>query len=583
MQEYANVWPQNGLFAFSGVDGETCHAEPFVASGLRESIGWRFWVKPKVVLQAKVGETDIVARRSEEGFCFTDCWQFDVAAGEACGVVRGAFLDRCAIAISLDMPGFDPEHGAELVPDQPGKEIDNALLYECEGCWLAVYSSPPTAERRYGIAISYNTAEEAVDGARQASEADLDQAILARLAFYQEAPIPEALADNLRRAYYKALSVHKVNIESAQLDVPCRWTTPDRMPHRHMWLWDTAFHSIGLQHVRRDLGEDALYALFAKQRDDGKLLLASQPGQPPREESNTQPPIVAWAVYRQFSNTNRTEFIEKLYPQLVRYLEWFEANRKDERGLYGWEIRATDDPIRSARGGESGMDNSPRFDKVESMTAIDLAGYMAAEYLALAKLAEALGKADDETQWRERQQAIAQKVNELLWDDEDRLYYDLDEDGEFIRIKTSAAFMALHGKIADRDRAEALRAHMMNPREFWTGLPVASVAMDEPTFSKDMWRGPTWVNVNVLIYHALRDYGFVEEAYSLARKSLDAIAAWYARYGCLYEYYDATGETAPFALPRKGAPGEAGGVGFGVVEDLQWTAASFVHLANEIH
>ena len=78
------------------------------------------------------------------------------------------------------------------------------------------------------------------------------------------------------------------------------------------------------------------------------------------------------------------------------------------------------------------------------------------------------------------------RVNELLWDDEDRFYYDLDEYGEFVPVKTTAGFMPLLGQIPDRDRAESLRMHLMNPNEFWAPFPVPSVSQDELSFSDDM-------------------------------------------------------------------------------------------------
>ena len=39
-------------------------------------------------------------------------------------------------------------------------------------------------------------------------------------------------------------------------------------------------------------------------------------------------------------------------------------------------------------------------------------------------------------------------------------------------------------------------------------------------------------------------------------------------------------KTPPYALPRKGGVGAKGGIGFGTIPDLNWTAAVYVALAH---
>ena len=587
MEDLANVWPEGGLFAFSGVDGETCHAEPFVAAGAKDGIGWRFWLTPRIEFRACAGAQYLVSRRMPHDYCFSDCWRCTVSLGgtsdtQNTGLVEGAFVDRASMTVLLSFLKL-PEGVLPNLIAEGGEVEEGVKLWTGSGWWLALCRSTPSLKSRFGIAISYKDRAEAATRARRACAVDLKDLVRARMSFYVTASVPEPLSDNQRRTFYKAVTVQKVNIESAQLDMPCRWTTPDRMPHRHMWLWDSAFHSLGLQYHSIDLAEEAIRALFAKQRPDGRLSLAAQPGKPPGDEEDTQPPIVAWAVCHQNERVTRPDFISEVYPKLVRYVEWFEKSRRNNTGLYGWRVRHKEDPIRGARGGESGMDNSPRFDNVASMTAVDLSSYVVSEYYCLEKLARCMDKGDDAAEWRNRRKRIAASVNELLWDDEHRFYYDLDEYGDFIRVKTTAGFMPLMGQIPDRDRAEGLRQHLTNPNEFWAPFPVPSVSQDEPSYSNDLWRGPTWPNVNVLIYYGLMSYGFFQEARELASATIREITRCYVRHGCLYECYDSSAMLDPADLPRKGAPGEKGGVGFGVVADLQWTAAAFVHFVYEIY
>jgi glycogen debranching enzyme len=560
------------------VDGPTCHKEPFVGSGLESEAGWQFWFTPMVSLVLCVDAAPLVPRPNPEGFVLADCWNIEASANDIFGWFRGAFLDAHSFTTTLEL-----ESGAAglLVGPDQALMTDETRVIPCANAWFAVTASCNGSAGRFSAAVSYASEEDAVSRAHSAQAADLEAAISARRVFVESARPPDNLVDSTLRAYYRSASVHKVNIESAQGDIPCRWTTPDRMPHRHMWMWDSAFHSLGLCRIDPNLGEDCIRALLAKQRSDGKLSLAAQPDLPPPDNDDSQPPIVAWAVARQYEAAERLSFVNEVYPALVRYVEWFEANRKDDTGLYGWRVRGEDDSVKAARGGESGMDNSPRFDNVTSITAADLSSYMVAEYEALERFATELWKMDEAAEWKARKQHVAALIDELLWDDEDRFYYDLDEDGDFVPVKTTAGFMPLFAGIPDSDRAEALRMHLTNAKEFWTPLPVPSVSMDEPSFSSDMWRGPVWMNMNVLIYHGLKRYQFYQEARSLARKSMQEIVRCYNLYGSFYEYYDALMKTPPAKLPRKGGVGNAGGVGFGVVPDLQWTAASYIHFAHQ--
>jgi len=582
MEEYANVWPQGGLFAFSGVDGETRYDEPFVAAGTADGIGWDFWLSPRLVLSLIAGDERVVQMRTPNDYCFGDCWRLTAVAGPVEGVVEGAFVDRASLALRMvfnDVPeNLFPRFAANFEPIA----ADNADIYCGERWFVAVASGTEDEARRFGIAISYENQNEAVERARAALDADFDDAVAARMAWYKTLEAPESLAGSNRRTYYKAASVQKISIESAQLDIPCRWPAADRMPHRYLWMWDTAFHVLGLQHTRPELAKDAIRALFTKQTPEGKIHLAVRPGELLPVEEGCQPPLLAWTICQLSEHTMRQDFMGEMYDRLARYIEWFEDMRKLPNGLYGWQLRVEDDPIRGARGAESGLDNSPRFDNASAITAVDLCSYMASEYHNLEKIAKCLDRPRDVEEWKQRRIEIAAKMNALLWDDEDTFYYDLDEFGEFIPVKTASGFLPLFAQIADRDRAEALRMHLMNPTEFWAPFPVPTVSEDEEAYSRDMWRGPTWINLNTLIYYGLMSYGFFQEARQIARISLQEMVRCYMLHGCLYEYYDSSTETPPAQLPRKGGVGNQGGAGFGVVHDFHWTAALFIHLAHEL-
>jgi glycogen debranching enzyme len=108
--------------------------------------------------------------------------------------------------------------------------------------------------------------------------------------------------------------------------------------------------------------------------------------------------------------------------------------------------------------------------------------------------------------------------------------------------------------------ADRLVTHLTDPRQFWPRYPVPTVSLDDPKFDPlQMWRGPTWVNVNYLLIEGLTRAGYADLARELRRRTLDLIASR----GDIYEYYH----------PQTGVnPPKAASI-FG------WSAAVYIDLA----
>jgi len=581
-----NIWGQGGaLFAFSGFDGETDCRHPFVGYTSWDGRGIVFHTEAPASLRFKVppgGESgefslqdEIVAgdvlssligysgAKLRLRYLFLDK---DAVVGELKALEAPEPVDVCIAAkiegsqverkgnatvfhagseefvLAGDGPGLEANEGGISARLSPGESLKFAFIY--------CYGSLPDIEKRATVALSV----------------DQRKLFEKRVAFFKRLPKPKSDDPVLRRTYYKCASVQKVNCATAQGAILFDWTTPDRWPHKYMWIWDSAFHALGLRHFAPEWARNAVKAVLSKQRPDGSISHKMTPDDQ-GDSKIIQPPILSWAAWKVFETAGDGDFLRYCYPRL-KAMVLFDCRRMDAdyNGLSEWGHKFA-----------SGMDNSPRFDQPVG-DAVDLNAYLVNDMFYLEKMAQKLGLKTDAQMWAQMRSDRSRKINELLWDPETGFYYDLDPEGGQIKIKTAAGFTPLFAGICSKEQAAALVEHLTNPKEFQRAFLLPSVSADEPAFSDNMWRGPVWVNYNRLVIEGLARYGYRDEAAELRTITLKEIARWYGRDGVIYEFYDSEGRRSPAELSRKGKAGvRVGDQRIGpCVRDYHWTAAIFV-------
>jgi neutral trehalase len=203
---------------------------------------------------------------------------------------------------------------------------------------------------------------------------------------------------------------------------------------------------------------------------------------------------------------------------------------------------------------ESGWDNSVRFDRgIVELWPADLNAYMVMFYEAMAWIAERL--TEDPGSWREKREHLAARIEERLWSEDLQSYCDFNRmTGKFTGVLSPASFVPLFAGISSAERAAHMAKLAADPERFFPGMPT--VSYDNREYSRDMWRGPCWLNSAYFAIKGLKRYGHDEVADHIR----ETILGWCAREGELREYYDAkTGEGLA-------------AVGFG------WTAAFVIEL-----
>lgn len=404
-------------------------------------------------------------------------------------------------------------------------------------------------------------------------ELDFESEWNRRLDFFADLPDFGVRRESTRKTLAKAYSQLKGQICSPCRNIPCRWTTPDRWPHRAMWLWDSVFHAIGLRHFDPDLAKETLTAVLESQLEDGLIPHMTKPGW---HSGITQPPILAFGVRLLTEGRREDDFLRRSYPRLKRYLEWIMEHRDaDGNGLVEWTIEG--DPL--CRSGESGMDNSPRFDGATRLDAPDFNAFLSLECECMAEFAEQLSLKDEAERWRRDHIRRNARMNELLWSDSERLYLDRDIlTGGCTGISASSGFLPLICGAPSREQAERMLANLNDPETFATPFRVPSISRACRAFyRKDMWRGPVWININWLIAFGLERYGWTEEARKLREETVREVEKFYCKYGTFFEFYDDRGECDPPELMRKGSCSPSDPY-HQVFHDYGWSASLYIDM-----
>jgi glycogen debranching enzyme len=146
-----------------------------------------------------------------------------------------------------------------------------------------------------------------------------------------------------------------------------------------------------------------------------------------------------------------------------------------------------------------------------------------------------------------------------FWDDKAGVFW-ATRDHKPIRILTPFNLYPLLTGRLPRPMADSLVAHLLSKDEFWTKYPIPVVARNDAKYNPNqMWRGPTWVNINYLFIEGLARCGYRDLARLLRDKTLELLM----RHNDIYEYYH----------PETGDPPPDAASVFG------WSSAVFVDLA----
>jgi len=163
---------------------------------------------------------------------------------------------------------------------------------------------------------------------------------------------------------------------------------------------------------------------------------------------------------------------------------------------------------------------------------VELNTYLAHEKSLLAKMAKLLNKTKLKNSYQEQGKALTIKINQCFFDNDSGFYYDrqfqADEKasahgcvGDLLvkRGRGPEGWSPLWANIADKDKASRVKEVMLLSSEFNSKIPLGTASLSNPAYDADIyWRGRVWLDQVYFGLMALDNYGYKNEAQTLAKK-----------------------------------------------------------------
>ena len=275
-----------------------------------------------------------------------------------------------------------------------------------------------------------------------------------------------------------------------------------------------------------------------------------------KSSDRSEPPVGAITVLGLYEKFHDRWFLEDAFEPLMKWNRWW-AEHRDIQGYLAWgsdgdnQPENLDDHSRGTRVGailESGLDNSPMYDSatynpqshVLEYGDVGLMSLYIADCDALAKIADALGKAAESNELKERAARYRAKLA-TMWDEQAGIFLNRDlHSGEKNTRLSPTNFYPLLAHAATPDQARVMIAkHLKNPEEFWGQWVIPSIERNDPAFKdQNYWRGRIWGPMNYLVYLGLLNYDDSAVRKEFAQKSYDLFLKEWSEHRHVHENYN---------------------------------------------
>ena len=276
-------------------------------------------------------------------------------------------------------------------------------------------------------------------------------------------------------------------------------------------------------------------------------------------------------------------YLEQLYDTLERF------------DAYLWRVRDSDGDgcLETWCKYDTGEDHAMRYgDAPDAWTeeippegcqavpiaSIDIMSFSYSSRETLAQISHIWKDEEKERFWRGKAKRVQEKIREYLWSEEKGACLDRDKNHKVMDIMIHNSLRAMYWNSLTPDMAKRfVEEHLLNPEEFWTPMPLPSVAVNDPMFrnvTTNNWSGQAEALTYQRAIRALENYGYDYLIPQLGKKLFEAIGK-----DCIFvQQYD------PFTMKPSyvSLEGEQDAYGPAMLSVMEYAARMYgVHMERE--
>lgn len=276
-------------------------------------------------------------------------------------------------------------------------------------------------------------------------------------------------------------------------------------------------------------------------------------------------------------------YLELLYKTLERFdaYLWKVRDSDGDGCLESWCKYDTgeDHAMRYANAPDAWTKEAPPVDyEVVPMASVDIMSFSYSARDTLSQICEIMGKQDRAKKWALKAKEVQAKIRSYLWSDERGACLDRDKHHRVMPTLIHNSLRAMYWNSLSQDMADRfVREHLLNPEEFWTKMPLPSVAVNDPLFrnvTTNNWSGQAEALTYQRAIRALELYGYDWIVPKLGRKLFEAIGP-----ECRFvQQYD------PFTMKPSlvSLEGEQDAYGPAMLSVMEYTARMYgIHIERE--